>query len=204
MNLFQKNIKKAPSIALLLSLLLSSFAHGLVTLNGSGKDYPVIETSMHHELIETLKAEAEKLEENPPEYTVKLKQPPELAKEERVRIVSTTYVQPHDVVNGKGEVIVAKGTRLEPLKYFKLPVLIVVSDDPAHLKWAQEKQAEIQNNEDREVFILLSSGSAWQVAEKYHLRVYHLDDRYMNRFRIKRVPCTIRQKGLQLEIHEYP
>ena len=189
---------------LLSTLLLVPFAHALVSLSGSGKRYPVIETSNHNELIERIKAESEKIKENSQTYTVTLKKQPEIAEKEEIRKIATTYIQPHDVINRNGKIILAKGTRIEPLKYLKLPVIIVVEDDPIHLEWAQKKKAEIEKKEKQAVFILLSSGSARQVAGRYHMRVYHLDDRYMDRFNIKRVPCTIRQKGLLLELHEYP
>ena len=42
-----------------------------------------------------------------------------------------------------------------------------------------------------------------EVAKKYNIRVYHLDDRFVDRFQIERVPCIIRQVGLQLEVHEF-
>jgi conjugal transfer pilus assembly protein TraW len=179
--------------------LFHTRAVALVTLTGSGKRYPVIEKPNHKKMIKKIRKESEKVRKDPQVYTVTLKNPPETAEKESTRRFAATYVQPYDIVNQKGNIIVPKGTKIEPLKYFKLPVLIVVDDDPASIQWAVKKREEFQEK----VFILLSHGSAWDVAQKYNIRVYHLDDRFVDRFQIKRVPCIIRQVGLQLEVHEF-
>jgi len=197
--------KTTPSIIILLFLLTAALALfttnalALVTLIGSGKSYPVIEKSNHKEMIKKIQEESKKVKMDPQVYTVTLKKPPKIAEKESIRRFATTYVQPYDIVNQKGKIIIPKGTKIEPLKYFKLPVLIVVDDDSTHIQWALKKREEIEEK----VFILLSHGSAWDVAKKYNIRVYHLDDRFVDRFQIKRVPCIIRQVGLQLEIHEF-
>jgi hypothetical protein len=197
--------KTAPSIIILLILfaavlgLFTTHALALVTLTGSGESYPVIEKSNHKELLKKIRKEAEKVKKNPQVYTVTLKKPPKNAEKESIRRFATTYVQPYDIVNQKGKIIIPKGTKIEPLKYFKLPILIVIDDDPADIQWALKKREEFEEK----VFILLSHGSAWDVAKKYNVRVYHLDDRFVDRFQIKRVPCIIRQVGLELEVHEF-
>ncbi len=187
-------------IGMLGLLLWAGSTHARVTLTGSGRSYPVIESSSHKALINKIRAEAQQAP-HPSQVKVVLKRHPKPAREERIRKVATTYLQPHDLVSHQGQVIIAKGTRIEPLRFIQLPVIIAVEADSIQLKWAKAKQAELEKAGP--AFILIANGSAWDVAQRYGLRVYHLDDRYMERFQIQRVPCVIRQIGLNLEIHEY-
>ena len=182
-------------------------ALALQMFDGGGKSYPVIETSRSETILKKIRA-AKKNRKNPidPEkkWVVRLANPPQLAVKDATRSVDISVTLPFDITDAQGQVIYPKGYRYNPLDHYRSGVqmtslVVIDGEDEKQIRWAKGIIETIKGR----VKIIISSGSFLTLKREQNLRVFHLDDELMNRFQIKRVPCTIIQKGRELEIHEY-
>ena len=190
-------------VTILIAIIcLTPAAHALQVIEGEGRSYPVAETSQskaiakHYQKAAKKKPSRKELER---EWVVRLESPPTIAREDSTRLVDITYTLPFDLKDKDGNVLFAKGHRHNPLAKMTMTSLIVIDGQKKeHIAWAMQMQKKLPKSK-----ILISNGSFLTVQRKHKIRVYHLKDQMMDRFQIKRVPCTINQKGQLLEITEY-
>jgi conjugal transfer pilus assembly protein TraW len=187
--------------ALILIVSLTPSAHALQIIEGQGRSYPIAEASQSQAIAHQYqkaksKPDRRKLEKK---WVAKLENPPTTARQDRTRLVDITYTLPVDIKDKEGNVLIAKGHKHNPLAKMTMTSLIVIDGQKKeHIQWARQKKKALKKAK-----ILISKGSFLAIQRKHNLRVYHLKDQMVDRFQIKRVPCTIIQKGQQLEISEY-
>jgi hypothetical protein len=182
--------------------MLVPCAHALQIIEGRGRAYPIEEVSQKKIIAEKIRKETEK-KSKPEELEniriVRLTNQPAIARKDRVRQVDISYTLPFDLKDRNGRIMFPKGHAYNPLSQIKMTSLIIIDgENPTHIKWAKEQQAQLKPAK-----ILLYKGSFLRVMRKYNLRVYHLNDRIMDRMQIETVPCTVVQKDRYLEITEY-
>ncbi len=190
-------------------LLLAVYGNALSfeMFDGGGKSYPVIETSRSETILKKIRA-AKKNQKNPidPEkkWVVRLAHPPKPVKQDATRSVDISVTLPFDITDAQGQVIYPKGYRYNPLDHYlpgvQMTSLVVIDgENDEQVQWARKIRQVIRGR----VKIVISRGSFLKLKREQNLRVFHLDDELMNRFQIERIPCTVIQKGSELEIHEY-
>jgi len=122
-----------------------------------------------------------------------------VAKKDAVRIFDPTYTLPRDINNEKGEVLFARGTRVNVYERLKIPGrYIVIGASPAHYRWLDEVAKPTPKDK-----VLLANGNVFDVREKTRRPVYQLDARFIERFGVKAVTSNVEQAGTQLKITEY-
>lgn len=191
---------KALLISFIFCVFFASTGYSTI-IQGGGIKYPVAEKSLRKIFMTNLRQEAGRHENNPQarQYIVSLSEELQVATKDSTRQIDITYTLPFDIVDDKNQVLFPEGTRINPLQYAQIPVLIVVTDSEDHIRWAMRKQKEME----RKSMILLSKGSFQDIFKKYKLKVYHLNDQIIARFQIRCVPCIIHQTGALVDIHEY-
>jgi conjugal transfer pilus assembly protein TraW len=187
---------------LIMIIALTPATHALQVIEGQGRSYPIAETSQSQAIARQYQ-KASKNKQNRREvekkWVVKLENPPATARQDRTRLVDITYTLPVDIKDKDGNVLIAKGHKHNPLAKMTMTSLIVIDGEKKeHIEWATKKKKAIGRAK-----ILISKGSFLAIQRKHNLRVYHLKEQMVDRFRIKRVPCTVIQKGQKLEITEY-
>lgn len=189
-------------VTLLAIIFLTPAAHALQVIEGKGRSYPIIETSQSKAIASQYRQSAKNKpgrRELERKWMVRLEHPPAIAREDDSRLVDITYTLPFDLKDKEGKILFAKGHRHNPLAKMTMTSLIVIDGEKKeHIAWARQMKKTLPESK-----ILISKGSFLTVQRKHKLRVYHLKDRMMDRFQIKRVPCTVIQKGQKLEITEY-
>jgi conjugal transfer pilus assembly protein TraW len=189
-------------IAFSLILALAPHAMALQVLEGQGRAYPIGEESQSRKIIREYQKQAQTRtapEELEKKWVVRLGKKPWAALEDTTRIVDISYTVPFDIADENGKVLIPKGYVYNPLAKINMTSLIVIDgENEEHIQWARQKQKELKRAK-----ILISRGSFMRVMREKKLRVYHLDDRIMERMQIHAVPCIVVQKGPYLEIREY-
>jgi conjugal transfer pilus assembly protein TraW len=189
-------------LALSLILALTPHAVALQVLEGQGRAYPVEEESQSKKILRQYKNKAQNRttpEELEKKWVVRLENEPLAAVEDTTRLVDISYTVPFDISDENGNVLIPKGYVYNPLAKINMTSLIVIDgENDEQIEWAREKKEALKKSK-----ILISRGSFMRVMREKRLRVYHLDDRIMERMQIRAVPCTVVQKGQYLEISEY-
>jgi hypothetical protein len=186
--------------AVLLIFAMTGAASALEVIQGDGPSYPIIETSQSEKLFDRIKQKVDQSRgQQPPVRTVRLSRYPQPATEERLRSIDISFVWPFDLKDKNGKVLVQQGKRYNPLSVMTMTSMIVVDgEDQRQLEWAKGKQQELKR-----ALVLICRGDALTVTLQNKLRVYHLNDSLMERFRIERVPCTVEQKEDVLQVAEF-
>jgi conjugal transfer pilus assembly protein TraW len=189
-------------IAFLLILAFAPHAVALQVIEGQGRAYPIEEESQSKKIIREYQKQGQNRtgpEELEKKWVVRLETEPPAALEDSTRVVDISYTVPFDIPDETGKVLIPKGYVYNPLAKINMTSLIVIDgENEEQIEWARQKQKELKKAK-----ILISRGSFLRVMRKDKLRVYHLDDRIMERMQIRAVPCTVVQKGQNLEISEY-
>lgn len=122
------------------------------------------------------------------------------AHEDRQWLFNPEFVAPFDVRDSLGVLIVAKGTKINPLERVGLSstLLFFDGDDKDEVVWAMsEKQRHTK------IKLILTSGSVKDTANYFKEAVYFdLNGFLIHKFQIKALPATVSQKGLRLEVSE--
>jgi conjugal transfer pilus assembly protein TraW len=122
------------------------------------------------------------------------------ATENRQFIYDPTFDAPHDVTDIKGNLIVKKGTRINPLERVQLHSVLIFfnGDDKDQINWAKN---ELENN--KQVKLILTSGSLKTTTNYFKQAIYFdLNGYLVGKFEIRALPAKVQQIGKRLEISE--
>ncbi len=189
-------------IAIMLIIALTTAAHALEVIDGQGRSYPIEEADQGKALVKqynnsrkqkTSRTDLEK------KWVARLERQPRLCKQNRTRLVDITYTLPFDIQDKDGRILFAKGHQHNPLVKMTMTSLIIIDGEKKeHIEWAKQQKKDLKNAK-----ILITKGSFLTIRREHNLRVYHLKDQMMDRFKIEKIPCTIIQQGQKLEVTEF-
>ena len=120
--------------------------------------------------------------------------------EARKYLYDPSFVVEKSVTDHRGNIIVAAGTTISPLKYSPLtkPLLLIDARDKRQVEFAEN----YTKSEPRTKLILVA-GSWADLTRKYKRQVFFDQaGRIVKKFQIKQVPAIIKQSGEVLEIEE--
>jgi len=116
-------------------------------------------------------------------------------------IFDPTIAIENDVKNDKGQIIIARGTRINPLSVIALSraLLFIDADDSTQVLWALKQDKALQSKTK----IILVKGSLLE-SEKHFKKAVYFDQegRLVEKFDIHHVPARIEQEGTKLRITE--
>lgn len=115
------------------------------------------------------------------------------------RLFDPTYSIPRDIVDDKGRLFFAKGTKVNVYERIRLPGrYIVISPEPADYRWLDEVAKPTSSDK-----LLLASGNVLKVRQTTGREVYLLDAHFTERLGLKAVPAIVSQEGTMLRVNEY-
>lgn len=115
------------------------------------------------------------------------------------RLVDPTYTLPRDIADANGHVLYARGTQINVLKRIKDPTrYIVIADSESNYRWLKEVARPGAGD-----VVLLANGNVYEARARTHLELYLLDQRFVERFGLRRVPSIVQQQGSLLRVREY-
>jgi conjugal transfer pilus assembly protein TraW len=191
----------------------------IVTAQASARDYgqqgtvwPVIEPDLLqqiHARLQHLEATGEtaRLNEELKRRTIARVNRPEpvagitSASETRVWRFDPTITVERDIADDKGRVIIAAGTRVNPLDTVPLrsPLVFLDGDDPAQLAWAAQRYGATRAK------LILVRGAPLELMKARQRRFYFdQGGNLVKHFGIRAVPATVEQQGRALVITEAP
>jgi conjugal transfer pilus assembly protein TraW len=110
-----------------------------------------------------------------------------------------TYTLPEDLVNERGEVLVARGTRVNALARIRLPGrYIVIGPTVEDYRWLDEVARP--GSRDK---VLIASGNVLTEREATGRPLYALDTRFVERFGLEGTPSIVRQEGTLLRVERH-
>ncbi|MCB1107315.1 MAG: conjugal transfer protein TraW [Chlamydiia bacterium] len=104
-----------------------------------------------------------------------------------------------DVLDAEGKVLFSKGTKINPLDHVTLDsgLLFFDGSNPKHIQWAESQTGEFK--------WILTNGNPLKLQEEKERPVFFDQGGfYSKKFRIKKIPCRIIQKGKALLVEEIP
>ena len=123
--------------------------------------------------------------------------------EEAVNYASSLYDPTtslkEDVLDGKGDVLFKKGTKINPLDHISLDngLLFFDGNNSKHIEWAEKQKGEFK--------WILIEGDPVALQEKQKRAIFFDQGGvYSKKFHIQNVPCRITQSGKSLLIEEIP
>jgi conjugal transfer pilus assembly protein TraW len=122
------------------------------------------------------------------------------ARENKSHLFNPTIEAPYDIHDMNGQLIVSKGTAINPLDKIRLSsvLLFLNADDEEQVKWALEESQKA----DR-VKLILVSGSIKSATETFKQAIYFdLNGFLIKKFHIKALPAQVEQYGNRLRISE--
>lgn len=139
-------------------------------------------------LIEQIKKKASlpKLANVPPEATI-----------DKTFYYDPTFTTNEMIKDSQGKIVIAKGTRINPLKetFLSHGLLFFDGDNPNHVKWASHQQGAFH--------WILVNGNPFKLEEEQQRPVFFDQQGYLiSKFSIQRIPTRITQEGNQLKIEE--
>lgn len=191
----------------------------IVAAQASARDYgqqgtvwPVIEPDLLqqiHARLQHLEATGEtaRLNEELKRRTIARVNRPEpvagitLASETRVWRFDPTITVERDIADDKGRVIIAAGTRVNPLDTVPLraPLVFLDGDDAAQLAWAAQRYGATRAK------LILVRGAPLELMKARQRRFYFdQGGNLVKHFGIRAVPATVEQQGRLLVITEAP
>lgn len=123
------------------------------------------------------------------------------ASEKRVWRFDPTITVERDIADDKGRVIIAAGTRVNPLDTVPLraPLVFLDGDDPAQLAWAAQRYGATRAK------LILVRGAPLELMKARQRRFYFdQGGNLVKHFGIRAVPATVEQQGRLLVITEAP
>ena len=199
-------------------VLLASFAAAALPLSAVAKDYgqvgtvfPVIEPDLLRVIEAKLKsmqatgqidamnqrlAERTRAKVNRPDPVAGI----ELATKARTWLYDPSIVIDHDIRDQKGQLIAAKGKRVNPLDYvvIKTPLVFIDGDDDAQVAWAMKRY-------DDKAKLILVKGAPLELMTKRQRRFYFDQSGNLTRkFGITAVPAVVEQSGRVMRVTETP
>lgn len=197
----------ATALALIVSTQASARDYGQ-----QGTVWPVVEPDLLqqiHARLQHLEATGEtaRLNEELKRRTIARVNRPEpvagitSASETRVWRFDPTITVERDIADDKGRVIIAAGTRVNPLDTVPLraPLVFLDGDDPAQLAWAAQRFGSTRAK------LILVRGAPLELMKARQRRFYFdQSGTLVKHFGIRGVPATVEQEGRVLVITEAP
>ena len=124
----------------------------------------------------------------------------ELATKPRTWLYDPLIVIDHDIRDQKGQLIAAKGTRVNPLDYvvIKTPLVFIDGDDEAQVAWAMRRY-------DDKAKLILVKGAPLELMTKRQRRFYFDQSGTLTtKFGITAVPAVVEQSGRVMRVTETP
>jgi len=110
-----------------------------------------------------------------------------------------TYELPEDLVDEAGQVLIARGTRVNALATVQLPGrYIVIGPTPEDYRWLD--QVARPGSRDK---VLIASGNVLVERESTGRQLYALDERFVERFGLSGIPSIVQQEGTNLRVRRY-
>lgn len=122
------------------------------------------------------------------------------ASEDRTWDFNPSVTVPYDVTNAQGEIIVAKGTVVNPLERVGLSSTLIFfnGDDKEQVEWVIQEQKR-----HSKVKLILTSGSIKDTVNQLKQAVYFdLNGFLCGKFQITHLPARVAQAGNRLQINE--
>jgi hypothetical protein len=170
-----------------------------------GRTYDVVELDAYEEILNAVKkVDIEKykkiLQERIRKYTVVDEFKIPYAKGTQTRYFEPRYELPFDIVDANGRVIYPKGFTFNPLQYMRLYETVIFFDarNALHLNWLKKGNF----TERWDVMLIAVRGDVIEAMRVLKVPVYRATKEILERFDVKKIPCIIKQKGVQLEIIE--
>lgn len=118
-----------------------------------------------------------------------------------VRFFDPTVVLEHDINDGNGRLLFAKGTRVNPFDYrnYTKTLCFFDGDDAGQVEWA--KSYCLDENKAKPILV---NGPLTDLVEKLGVMIYFDQHaRLVKHFGIKALPTTVRQSGKFMAVEEY-
>lgn len=110
-----------------------------------------------------------------------------------------TYTLAEDLVNERGDVLVARGTQVNALETIRLPGrYIVIGSTPEDYRWLDEVARP--GSRDK---VLVASSNVLTEREATGRTLYALDERFIERFGLTGIPSIVQQEGPMLRVERY-
>lgn len=110
-----------------------------------------------------------------------------------------TYTLAEDLVNERGDVLVARGTQVNALATIRLPGrYIVIGSTPEDYRWLDDVARP--GSRDK---VLVASSNVLTEREATGRTLYALDERFIERFGLTGIPSIVQQEGPMLRVERY-
>jgi len=185
---------------------VSEIAHGAFhDLGVTGETYPVREPDITAEL----KAQSIDLDKTRNKTPLKEKlityQPLELcalpaATKDKTFLVDMNYTLDHDLTDGNGHIIYAKGYSFNPLDIVSLSggLVIIDGNDPVQVEWF--KNSPYFSNHRAK--LLITDGFAFELIETLQRPAFYLTNDIAKRLQLTAVPSVVVQKADKMMVRE--
>lgn len=111
--------------------------------------------------------------------------------------IDPSYTLPYDIKNPiTGEILFAKGMKVDPTEYAPFPKTIVLNVN------RKEEVNYFLNNKDKFEIVLVAQGDLGEFMVKNKIRAYKLTPDIQKKFNITRTPSIVEQSGKMLKITE--
>lgn len=177
-----------------------------------GQTFPIVETDLLTTIetrLRNLEANGgiERLQRQMQENAVRSVRRPKpveglsAATEKREWLFDPSIVTQDDIVDAKGNLIAARGTRVNPLDMVQLrqDLVFIDGDNPDQLAWA------VRTWSDAAAKIVFVSGSPFDAMKPWQRRFYFDQGGMLtSRFGIRHTPAVVRAAGASLKVSELP
>jgi len=202
---------RARAPALLAALLLWSVAAGAVDLGVIGPVHPISEPDLIRDIKATLtrkeqSGELARLQKQAQARAIAQASSPTPTPGVRTATASRSFywdptlVVAENIVDARGQLIAAAGTRVNPLDYTGLarPILFIDARDERQLALARRRLQSADG-----VRLVLTGGSYLELMKQWRVRVYFdQDGDFTAQLGIQQVPALVTQEGRRLRIDE--
>lgn len=124
------------------------------------------------------------------------------ADRDRTWLFDPSVTVPYDLTDQNGRVFVSKGTKVNPLKArpFNEVLVFFDGDDKDQVTWAKAIDAKLAHTVHK---LILVKGSVSEQVKNFHQAIYFdQQGKITQHFGLQKVPCLLKQNGLQLQIAE--
>ncbi len=121
--------------------------------------------------------------------------------EPHTRLFDPSMQFPYDIKNSDGQIVVPKGTMINPLDTVLLNETLIFynADDPEQVTWAKQLDQQLKGKDK----LILVKGSIIEQIKLFKKPLYFdQEGRLTKRFNLKQVPALISQQGNRLKIEE--
>jgi len=166
-----------------------------------GNTYPIAEPDVLAEIQQQAATKDWKkwMRRAPADYSAFSSMPLPRATRSQSYLFDPTYTLPHDIKDATGKILFPAGMRVNVYERIKAPGrYIVIGPEPQDFAWL----AEVAKPGPRDK-VLLAGGNTLNVRQQRGVKVFQLDERFIERFGLRAVPSIVQQEGKQLRVSEY-